>query len=886
MKASGSFSFLEGPLPTTSPRSAKKITPHPQAAFRLPEHVRPLHYQVHIAPALEAGTFSGSVNVELAFAKPTDRIFLHAVDITVGAATIRVGREQYPAEIHTHAKDEAIEVRLPQRFPAGKARLVLDFEGRLQTSLRGFYGAVSDGRHYGFTQLEAADARRFFPCFDEPSFKARFTFIVTTEAKNAVISNGPIEREEQLADGRKRVHFATTPKLSTYLCALCVGELEASEERRVGRTPIRVWHVPGKGHLTTFALEAAVAALTRLEDYFSLDYPYEKLDLIAVPDFEAGAMENAGAVTFRETLLLIDPVHATLGEKKRVAEVIAHELAHMWYGDLVTMAWWNDLWLNEAFATWMAFRVVDAWRPEWRMWNNFEHHRAAAFNLDALANTHPIYAEVHSPAQATENFDAITYEKGASVVRMVENYLGANVFRSGVRKYIRRHREGNAEAADLWKALEEASGQKIHGVVRAWIEQPGFPLLKAERSDNDGIAVLALRQQRFFANPKHSDTKQRWPLPLVIKVGTKRGSTRLVRQLVTKGREKIELGNASTISWVYANAAEGGFHRPLHDERNLEVLSGSLSTSLTAAERMGLAGHQWAAVRGGHARIESFLELVGKLGDETDFDVLDALGGPLRYIEDYIAPEAGEKGVEAFRAWVASTFSPALRSLGWGGDGGESEDTRVRRASLLRLVGEIGDDPAVVAEAMSRVDAYFADRNTLEPNLADSVISIAARHGDASFYDRLLKIVPESQTPQEKRRFQMALADFQPASLVDRTLALTLKDDISTQDVGIAYIRLFANRDLAARERTWAFVKKKWDAVSRRLPPMMVSRVVDATPTLRTKIHKKDVAAFFKTHPVPTAHRALKQAMERFDLNADFAKRAAKGLRAWLAERD
>jgi puromycin-sensitive aminopeptidase len=395
----------------------------------------------------------------------------------------------------------------------------------------------------------------------------------------------------------------------------------------------------------------------------------------------------------------------------------------------------------------------------------------------------------------------------------------------------------------------------------------------------DGKANLGLRQQRFFANPKAADTKQKWPLPLVIKVGTKRGSTRLVRQLVTKTRDKVELGSASAVAWYYANANEGGFHRPLHDEANLEALSASLPTSLTAAERMGLVGHQWAAVRGGHARIESFLRLASRLGDESDFDVLDALSGPLRYLEDYLVPDA-DAGRD-FRAWLASVFGPAFRSLGWGDGAQEADDVRVRRASLLRIVGELADDDTVAADAAGRLQAYLADRSSLEPNLADSVVSIAARRGDAALYDRLLALVPEAQTPQEKRRFQMALADFRTAALIDRTLALTLKDDISTQDVGIVYIRLFGNS--AARERTWAFVKKRWDAVSKRLPPMMVSRVVDSTPILRTKEYKQDVAAFFKAHPVATAQRALRQALERFDLNAELARRASKSLGAWLA---
>src|SRR6266849_8378697 len=386
--------------------------------------------------------------------------------------------------------------------------------------LRGLYAAGADGRRYAFSQCEAADARRILPCFDEPSFKARFRVAIRVRDGETALSNGPVEGEEAVPGGRV-VRFAETPPLSTYLLALAVGRLEASAPRHLGPVPIRVWHVPGKGQLTAFALEAAAEALARLQDYFDIPYPYRKLDLVAVPDFEAGAMENAGAVFFRETLLLLDPATASLAERKRAAEVIAHELAHMWYGDLVTMAWWDDLWLNEAFATWMAYRVVDDWRPEWRLWQGFEHDRAGALALDALVNTHPIYAVVHSVAEATENFDAITYEKGAAVVRMIEHYLGPDAFRDGVRRSMRRHREGNTVAADLWRALEEASGRQVTRVAQAWIAQPGFPLVSVAPARAGAGAALAVHQERFYADPGVPAARRRakWPLPLVVKWG-------------------------------------------------------------------------------------------------------------------------------------------------------------------------------------------------------------------------------------------------------------------------------------------------------------------------------------------------------------------------------
>ncbi|MBI4517389.1 MAG: M1 family metallopeptidase [Deltaproteobacteria bacterium] len=850
----------------------------PEAEFRLDPHVRPSHYAVHITPDLTAGSFEGEVSMALELGRACNAIELHAADLAIEHAELVAGDTNVTATVTPHPKRETVELRLPARVGAGAATLRLGFSGALQKHLRGLYAATSNGRRYAFTQLEAADARRFFPCFDEPAYKARFTFSVTTEAQHEVVSNNPVERVEHHGQGRKTVFFTTTPKLSTYLCALAIGELEATAERFVGRTPIRIWHVPGKDHLTGFALEAAAESLARLEKYFGLPYPYAKLDLLAVPDFEAGAMENAGAVTFRETLLLVDPATITLAEQKRIAEVIAHELAHMWYGDLVTMAWWDDLWLNEAFATWMAIRIVDEWKPEWRMWNNFAHHRATALSLDALANTHPIYTEVRSPAQATENFDAITYEKGAAVVRMIESYLGPTAFRRGVRQYIRSHREGNATAADLWRALEAASGQKVARVARGWIEQPGFPLLAARRIERNGQAVLELRQTRFFANPKAKPTGQRWPLPVVVKSPATRQPA---RQLLTAGRGAMALGPARRVPWVYANAAEGGFYHVLHDEGTLAALRAGNFTALTPVERLGLVGHQWAAVRAGHAEIGSFLDLAGSLGSESDFDVLDALASALRFVDDQLVPAVD--GGPTFRRWLAGTYEAAWQQLGWQAAAGETDDVRLRRASVLRLAGDIASSPAIVAEVPDRFAAYLRDRHALEPNLADPLIAMAAREGDGDRYEQFLAAVRQAQTPQERRRYQLALGDFRSPALIERTLELTLSEEVSTQDVGLLLVRLFANP--GARAAAWQFLKRRWAELSQRLPPMMVSRVIDATTQLQTSAYKHEVAAFFRAHPVPTAARALKQALERFALNQELRQRAGKGLQVWLAAR-
>jgi puromycin-sensitive aminopeptidase len=552
----------------------------------------------------------------------------------------------------------------------------------------------------------------------------------------------------------------------------------------------------------------------------------------------------------------------------------------MWYGDLVTMAWWDDLWLNEAFATWMAFHIVDRWKPEWKMWHDFQHYRSAALGLDALTHTHPIYTRVRTPSDATENFDLITYEKGASVVRMLERYLGAGVFRKGVRRYIRRHREGNAVAADLWDALSEASGQDVEPVARAWIEQEGFPVVRIQRTEQNGRAALALRQERFLASPKSRRTERtraaRWPIPWVGRLGGSGRGTRTERQLLTRRRTVIPLDGADP-TFVYANADEGGFFRPLHDDAELERLAAHRA-ALPAVERMGLLGHHWAAVRAGRAGLPGFLDLALAFGRERDPDVLATLRAPLAFVTDRIA---GDANADLVRARIGAAFGPAFARLGWDPATDESEETRLQRAALLAIVGSVARQPEVFAEAPQRLVRYLADRSQLDPNLADGVVALASQDGNAALYERLRRAAAGAETPQERRRLLMALAEFRAPELVERTLTLVLGEEVGTQDVALLLVRLFGNP--AGREPAWAFLKRRWPALRRRLPPMLVTRPIEATPSLGTRAYRRDVATFFAAHPVATGARAVKQALERFDHDLEFCERAAPQLSKWLA---
>ncbi len=848
-------------------------------AQRLAPDVRPtdVDLYVEVDPERDDG-FSGRVRIAIELERVRRQIELHAAEIRVHGARLWSGDDELEGTIEELPNRETIRVRLPRTVGPGRAILELSFRGKLRSDLKGFYRARSGRHRYALTQLAATHARRMFPCFDEPAMKARFQVSVTTRKGLTVLSNQPPVRVEPARRGFVTHHFSRTPKLSSYLVALAVGRFEASRTVRVGKTPIRVWHVPGKGDLTDFALRAARASLSRLERWFALPHPYQKLDLVAVPDFEFGAMENAGAVFFRETALLLDTATANANERRRVAEVVAHELSHMWFGNLVTMEWWDDLWLNESFATWMAFHIVDDWKPEWGMWREFQDGTAAALRVDALSETHPVYCEVHDVDEATENFDEITYEKGAAIVRMLEMTL-RGAFRSGVRRYIREHREGNAVAADLWRALGKTSGRDVLGMAGAWIERSGHPVVEVRRSRDGGRIQLRQRPFRMGRRWGAIDAKAVWPVPWAGRALGARGRTRRVEGALLRGRARVEVPRAARGQPVYGNADQGGFFRALHPPEELAEIA-ARAEALSAIERMGLVDDAWALSRAGELPLRGFLDLIPALAADRDPAVLGTLAAPIRALSDDVVPALEAEADAEWRRRLTSAFGP-LRgepfSVSRGGD-----DARDARAHRLAILGGAAESSDVIGEAIRVCVRYLADPASLDPAFADVAVSLAAEHGDAALFARLEKTWRRAPTPQLSRRALLAQARFRHPELLDRALAHTLEPQLPSGDVAILLVRAFANP--VGAERTWRFVKRNWPALRRRMGAMLVTRVIDATPALGTSEARRDVAAFFRAHPIRTGERAVRRALERFDLDLAFRKRAVSELREWLAE--
>ncbi|MDP6667827.1 MAG: M1 family metallopeptidase, partial [Dehalococcoidia bacterium] len=630
---------------------------------RLPTTVVPSHYRITLEPDLAEATFSGTVEIEVEIGQATGQVQLNSADLQIAAAwvTDAVGVKTDATGIEHDEDMERATLGFDSELPAGPYTIGADFTGILNDQLHGFYRSTftdDDGVEHTIatTQFESTHARRAFPCFDEPAFKASFGVTLIVPEGEFAVSNGPTISESELGDGRKKILFEDTMVMSTYLVAFIVGPFEATDPVDVGGVPLRIIHPIGKGHLTDYGLESGAFALKFFSDYYGIPYPGQKLDMVAVPDFAFGAMENLGCITYREVLLLVDKSRSTEPELLRVADVIAHEIAHMWFGDLVTMEWWNGIWLNEAFATFMATMSSDNFNPEWGRWNQFGLERSMAFDVDSLANTRPIEIEVNSPTDAEGMFDLLTYEKGGSVLRMLEQYLGEDDFRDGISYYLNKHKYANTETNDLWDAIEHVTQQPARRIMDSWIFQKGYPLVSASISD-DG-STITLEQDRFLYTDADTPDTTIWSVPVVLKVGSGTGSkVEEVRYLLEEKSAEVKL--ESPADWAVVNAGGCGFFRTRYSSALLQALSGSMFENLTPIERYGLVDDTWSSVLAGRTSANDLLDFVSSFRAETDLDVWTALAGCLAGLDRLVDGEARE----LYRTVVRDLVQPALDRL-------------------------------------------------------------------------------------------------------------------------------------------------------------------------------------------------------------------------------
>ncbi len=840
--------------------------------YRLPRTVVPSRYDLHLAPDLSAATFTGHVTIRVTVHAPVTEILLNAAELSIQEATLEEhsGLRLSPA-VSLDEPNERCRLAFDRPLAPGLARLEVRFAGTLNDKLRGFYrsrykGPDGDWHALAATQFEATDARRAFPCWDEPAFKAVFSSTLVVPPGLVALSNTAIA-EEKTENGLRVVRFADTIPMSTYLVAFVVGDLEASEAVMVGKTPLRVWGVPGKVGLAGFGQQIAAFSLRYFEEYYGREYPGDKLDLIAIPDFAAGAMENLGAITFRETALLVDEATATHQEKERVADVVAHENAHMWFGDLVTMSWWNGLWLNEAFATFMEMLAVDAWRPQWQRWTTFGVSRSAALTVDGLQSTRPIEYPVAAPRDADAMFDVLTYEKGASVLRMLEQYIGPDAFRAGVRDYLARHAFANTETADLWHSLAGASGLPIPAIMDGWIFRPGYPLVSARRQGNQ----LVLHQQRFtYLPPAAGDAhvNSRWQAPVQLRLW--RGEAAEVRRvLLTETEASLPL--PPDVDAVLVNEGGHGFYRVYYEKELLAALLERLPAGLVAIERFNLVNDAWAAVLAGLMPLAEYLDLTARFRAERDRNVWAVLLSSFAALDRLLDPE-DRPGLAAL---VRDRAGPAAAELGWATRPGEDELVGQLRADLLRALGCLGDDPAVQAESERVFASGEGDAGTKA-----AVIAILAHVGNAARYEEFAARYRAARTPQDEQRYLLSLAGFRPAALVERTLALALSQDVRTQDAPfLVRALLYAPH---GQEKAWAFLQENWERMCRDFPAAGLRRLCEGVQGLATAEWEREVREFFLEKQANLGGKVLEQYLEQLHLAVRLREREGEALRAYL----
>jgi puromycin-sensitive aminopeptidase len=844
-----------------------------ESAHRLPRTVTPSRYELTIEPDLAEGTFRGAEDVRITVHEPVREIVLNAVDLQIeaGRLTNGNGTKLDVSEISLDRANERARVLLSEPATPGEWTLHLEFTGVLNERLVGFYPSTytdAEGRTrvIATTHFEATDARRAFPCWDEPDLKAVFAVTLVVEDGLVALSNTPEVGREAAGDGKVAVRFDDTIPMSTYLVAWVVGPLELTEAVDVDGVPLRVAHVPGKGHLVDFAIEIGAFSLRFFTDYYGVPYPEKKVDFVALPDFAAGAMENLGLITYRESLLLVDPSQATQQELLAVADVVAHELAHMWFGDLVTMRWWNGIWLNEAFATFMANLAVDAFRPDWDRWGSFRRVCSTALEIDALDSTRPIEYPVNSPDDASDMFDSLTYTKGAAVLRMLERYLGPGRFRDGIQRYLKDHAFGNTETSDLWDSIEAATDEPVRRIMDTWIWQGGYPLVTV-REDGD---ALSFAQERFRYDG--GDDGTRWEVPLLVRESLGRDAEARAILVEPEGASLPRLAHDAV---VVANAEGASFLRVGYEGGLRERIWSHALDALVSIERFGLVDDTWAGAVAGGVPAAEYLGLVRGLTEETDLHVWQSVVAGMGWFDRFVEGEPRE----GLRRYVRDLVRPAFDRLGWEPGTDEPDLVRSLRGTLVVALAILGGEAEVTARARELEEAARAGR-PVDASLASAAVAVVAATGSRDDYERFLARSKDASTPQEQLRYLYALADFRDPALMDRTLALALSDEVRSQNAPFLLARAIANRD--AGDRAWRFVKEHWQEANRRLPPNTIIYLADGVRLLTTPRQEADVQSFFAEHDIPQAKKMLRQVLERQRINVAFRRRAEPQLVAFF----
>jgi len=838
-----------------------------EADYRLPRTVIPSRYELRMEPDLGSAGFAGTQVVDVEVVETTSEIVLNALDLIVAIAEMvdGAGEVHRATSIEYDSEKERVILGFSASLTPGRWQLRTTFTGTLNDKLCGFYRSTykdegGNQQIIATTQFEATDARRAFPCWDEPDLKATFRVTLVIDEDLVAVSNAAEISAKPVGDGKVAHEFAETMKMSTYLVAFVVGDFEITGPVDVNGIPLRVLHTPGKGHLAEFALEAGAFALRFLADYYDIPYPGDKLDMIGVPDFAWGAMENLGAVTYRESALLVDRKRSTQNELARVADVIAHELAHMWFGDLVTMKWWNGIWLNEAFATFMELKCVDAFRPDWKRWLTFAHFRASSMDVDGLSATRPVEFPVASPAEANAMFDTLTYGKGSAVLRMLEQYLGERAFRDGIRRYLKQHSYSNTETDDLWAALEAESGEPVGDIMSGWIYQGGYPQLDVTRTA-DGFR-LEQRHFRFLGEGEAT-----WQVPILYRIGTEEG-----RLIVA--HEPVELKGSDGL---LLNRGGDGFYRIDYPQETLADLADEFAR-LEPAERYTLIADTWANVLAGATSTAAFFRLVEALGEELEPDVWAVAIGGLAELDRVVATDDRPE----LQARVRALVSRRAAELGWDPAEGESDLTRRLRGLLLRTLGNLGDDVGTQITARQVFGQMLEDPDSVDADVSEAAIGIVAANGDESEFDRFLRLRESADSPQDEVRYLRAAAAVPEETTARRLVGMILAGEVRSQDANWLLARLLGHRKTGPI--VWQLVKDNWDAILDSMPPQNRRRMLDLIMYRSEPEIAADIEGWLAEHPIGGAEKYTEQQMERLRVRVGLREREGGRLRESLAD--
>jgi puromycin-sensitive aminopeptidase len=844
-----------------------------QKNVRLSNSILPIKYDIEMKPDLKNFTFSGVETIDIKVLKSVSSITLHSKEIDIETAKIN---GKYADKITYNKKDETVTLFFANKIPAGRAKLTLVFQGILNDKMRGFYRSsyTLNGKteHIATTQFEATDARRAFPCFDEPAYKAVFDVsLVVPKGKTAISNTLPISRIEHEA-GFEVVKFSPTPKMSTYLLAFIVGDFEYIEKKSKSGVLVRVYTTEGKSTKAGFSLDCAVRVLDFYEKYFDIKYPLPTLDMIAIPDFASLAMENWGAVTYREIGLLVDEDKTSLSSKQMIALVIAHELAHQWFGNLVTMEWWTHLWLNEGFASYIEYLAVDDLFPEWDIWTQFAaYDQGTALRLDSLANTHPIEVAVHHPDEIGEIFDEVSYSKGSSVIKMLAEYLGNKNFRDGLRYYLKKHSYKNTETIHLWQAFEKISKKPVAKVMKNWTSREGYPVVSAENKTNKTI----ITQRRFFLSKlskQRVKDSTKWHVPISFVQDNKKGNLSLTQRFESLNETK---------SWIKLNINESGFYRTAYDPGLLKGLYSPVKEkALDTLDRLGIVRDLFALAEAGVINTVEAIKFLSAYRTEESYIIWLEIAGGIAKIDQLLSKSADQKTKEKLNKFVQELFSVPMKKLGWKKINGESHTETLLRPLIISRLGRAGDKNVI--KEVKRQFTLMLKNSSVDSNLRGAIYTIVAYYGGDKEYRTLVKLYKNETLHEEKNRIGGALGDFRNEKVLMQVADFSISKDVRPQDT-TSIISSVAINPLG-RDIWLCFIAKNWSTLVSRYGDggHTLGRLLKAISNTPEKKHLEFLRTFFKTHPAPGAKRSVEQVLERIENNVAWLDRDGKEIKKYL----